>query len=102
MAAKKKRKRSSRRSSRNTRHGNAQPRFGLPKAGDTIYWIRDQGPGDRRVLVAMYFKGRLTRDTDEGRRGDVRARPKRLGPGDYTAPAPESPRLCRPPSSLLS
>jgi hypothetical protein len=69
------------------RFGNATtaPRYGLPKMNDIIYWIRSEGPGSKRDLVRVYFKGRLTRDSDEGRRGDVKARPTELGSGDYTA-----------------
>ncbi len=67
------------------RYGHAKPRYGYPEIGDVIYWERSVGPGDARDLVPVFFKGRLTRDTDEGMRGDVRARPKSLGPGEYTA-----------------
>lgn len=67
------------------RFGHAEPRYGLPKMNDVIYWIRSEGPGDKRDLVRMYFKGRLTRATDEGRRGDIKARHTDMGPGDYTA-----------------
>lgn len=55
------------------------------RKGDLIYWVRSIGPGKKTDLVPMYFCGRLTRDTDEGARGDVKARPEKLGPGDYTA-----------------
>jgi hypothetical protein len=62
-----------------------KPTYGVPKVDDMIYWERARGPGNARDLVAMYFKGRLTRNTDEGQRGDVKARPYHLGPGEYTA-----------------
>lgn len=58
---------------------------GPPKIDDTIFWERSRGPGDARDLVPMFFKGRLSRNTDEGLRGDVKARPKHLGYGEYTA-----------------
>jgi hypothetical protein len=46
--------------------------------------VRSTGPGDHKDLEPMYFVGRLTRNTDEGQRGDIRARPTRLGKGEYT------------------
>jgi len=54
------------------------------KKNDVIYWVRSTGFGGDD-LVPMYFKGRLTRDTDEGSRGDIQARPVHLGPGPYVA-----------------
>jgi RadC-like JAB domain len=49
-----------------------------------IYWVRSRSSAGKD-RVPMYYCGRLTKDTDEGRRGDVRARPVRLGRGEYTA-----------------
>lgn len=57
---------------------------GSPTRERVIYWVASVGPGGKE-RVPMYFKGRLTRDTDEGSRGDVKARPVRLGPGPYVA-----------------
>lgn len=48
-----------------------------------IYWLRSIGP-DGKDRVPMYFKGKLPRSGDEGRRGDIRARPISLGLGEYT------------------
>jgi hypothetical protein len=49
-----------------------------------IYWVRSWGAnGDE--LVPMYYKGRCDR-ADEGRaRHDIKGRPVKLGPGEYTA-----------------
>lgn len=55
------------------------------KEDTIIYWVQSVGPGDAKERVAMYFKGILTRNSDEGMRGDIRARPQHLGPGEYTA-----------------
>jgi hypothetical protein len=49
-----------------------------------IYWVRSIGP-DGKDRVPMYFKGVLTRKTDEGHPGDIQARPVHLGSGEYTA-----------------
>lgn len=47
-------------------------------------WIRSVGPGDTRDLVEVYVYGPTTR-SDEGIVGrDLRVRPARLGPGEYT------------------
>jgi hypothetical protein len=46
--------------------------------GTVLYWNR----GDERIPV--YFKGRWARDCEDGRRGDVRARPVHLGQGPFT------------------
>ncbi len=63
------------------RYGHAHS---VPRLNSIIFWERSSG-GGTRDLVPMYFKGRLTRNTDEGSRGDVKARPQHLGPGPYTA-----------------
>jgi hypothetical protein len=55
------------------------------KKDTIIYWVRSSGGGKPDDLVPMYFKGRLMRDTDEGRHGDIQARPVRLGKGPYVA-----------------
>lgn len=55
------------------------------RADTIIYWIRSIAAGGAKDRVPMYFKGRLGRDTDEGSRGDIQARPVSLGPGPYTA-----------------
>lgn len=47
-------------------------------------WIRSVGPGDSRELEEVYVYGPTTR-RDEGIVGhDLRVRPTRLGPGEYT------------------
>lgn len=48
-----------------------------------VYWVRSIGP-DGKDRVAMYYKGVLRSDSDEGSAGDVRARPVSLGDGPYT------------------
>lgn len=52
-----------------------------PKVG---YFIQSRGPGDRVEFEEVYVYG-PTRRSDEGIVGhDLRMRPTRLGPGDYT------------------
>lgn len=53
------------------------------KPGDTIHWLRGTGLGGDDV-VHMTYKGKCNR-SDEGQVGfDVRVRPTKLGPGEYT------------------
>lgn len=49
-----------------------------------IYWVRSIGPNGKD-RVPMLYKGRWTRDCADGARGDVKARPVSLGPGEFTA-----------------
>ena len=49
-----------------------------------IYWVRSIGPSGKD-RVPMYFKGTWTRDCADGLKGDVKARPIKLGPGAFTA-----------------
>lgn len=49
-----------------------------------IYWVRSTGP-DGKDRIPMLYKGRWARDCEDGKRGDVRARPLCLGPGEFTA-----------------
>jgi len=69
---------------RHSTHRRRRGRARAPRVGGIIYWVRSMGPGDHKDLEPMYFVGRLTRNTDEGHRGDIRARPTRLGKGEYT------------------
>ncbi len=52
--------------------------------GTVIYWVRSQGP-DGKERIPMYFKGTWGRDCADGFKGDVKARPVRLGNGPFTA-----------------
>lgn len=49
-----------------------------PPIDTVVYWNR----GDKRIPV--YFKGRWDRNCEDGMRGDVKARPINLGPGEFT------------------
>jgi hypothetical protein len=49
-----------------------------------IYWVSSVGPSGKE-RVPMFFKGRWGRNCDDGQKGDVRARPTSLGPGEFTA-----------------
>lgn len=66
-------------------HHLPQVRLGLLMTHDTIiYWVRSVGPSGKD-RVAMYYKGRWGHNCEDGNKGDVRARPFSLGPGEYTA-----------------
>ena len=54
------------------------------KHDTVIYWVRSVGT-DGKDRVPMFFKGRWDRNCEDGMRGDVRARPIHLGPGEFTA-----------------
>jgi hypothetical protein len=49
-----------------------------------IYWVRSVGPGGKD-RVPVYFKGRWAHTCADGQRGDVKARPVKLGVGQFTA-----------------
>src|SRR4029077_7538126 len=67
-----------------------------PKIG---YFIQSRGPGDRVEFEEVYVYG-PTRRSDEGIVGhDLRMRPKRLGPGNYTfAGSPDDVEWTKPAS----
>lgn len=54
------------------------------KINDIIYWVRSYGP-DGKDRVPMYYKSTIQWESEEGRWGDIQARPVSLGEGDYTA-----------------
>jgi hypothetical protein len=56
-----------------------------PKLNQIIYWVRSIAVGGKKDRVPMYYKGRCNR-ADEGEVGyDIKARPVRLGQGEYVA-----------------
>lgn len=55
------------------------------KENTIIYWVRSTGPGNVKDRVPMYFKGRLSKNCQDGLRGDVKARPVSLGQGEFTS-----------------
>ena len=66
------------------RRNAVRRRRGRARTPPIVYWVRSVGP-EGKDRVAMYYKGVLRRDSDEGMRGDLRARPVSLGDGPYTA-----------------
>lgn len=59
-------------------------RFDTLEPNAVIYWVRSYWTGGKD-RVAMYYKGRWKNNCADGMRGDVRARPVQLGPGEFTA-----------------
>jgi len=55
-----------------------------PSLDDVIYWVRSCGASGKD-RVPMFFKGQWGRNCADGMRGDVKARPVSLGPGEFTA-----------------
>ena len=49
-----------------------------------INWVRSEGPRGKE-LIPMYYKGQWKHSCEDGRMGDVKARPVSLGPGPFTA-----------------
>ena len=52
--------------------------------GTIINWVRSTGP-DGKEVIPMYYCGRWNRDCADGLKGDIKARPVKLGPGEFTA-----------------